>query len=540
MSSIQNRLGNITVSGTLDMNNQVIRRVKADPLDSSSCVTLQELNGVEGRRLGYSNNSTDHDIDFGGEHTAVNLIDPIAAQNAATKAYVDTQDAAHSTADRAYTDNKIDSHTHAGAATESYVDTQDAAHSTADRAYTDYKIDLHTHSGAATESYVDSQDAANSTADRAYTDTQISSHSHAGAATESYVDSQDAAQSTADRAYTDTEISSHSHAGFATESYVNDNDATHSTADRAYTDTQIDSHTHDTLTLGGPSSVKVFELLTPAVVNKVNGRIAMTVLENTINMEGSEVINSANPTLSSSLATKSYVDTSVAAGVVTDPFVCDSIQFTSANGPNAILEPSSIGSLLRFKSENGEQARLFIDGTRQNAIKMGDLSTSSAANHYMSITVNNTGVKATSFEHERSDYSNSMTRIYWEESLAAPLQLNKGTTVPVDAHTFRSNYYLAASDKRIKDNIEAQPGLDSMQKIMQLKPVNYSLKSESTKVRTGLIAQDVLKELPNAVHVQESHGYDDFHMIDYNQLIVHLVGAVQELKREIDCIRGRS
>ena len=84
--------------------------------------------------------------------TAFDAAGSAAAAQVAAQTHADTQDDAHSAADRLYADG------------------EDDAHSTADRGYADTQDDTHS---AADRGYADTQDDAHSAADRAYTDTEV-------------------------------------------------------------------------------------------------------------------------------------------------------------------------------------------------------------------------------------------------------------------------------------------------------------------------------------------------------------------------------
>jgi len=99
----------------------------------------------------------------------------------------------------------------------------------------------------------------------------------------------------------------------------------------------------------------------------------------------------------------------------------------------------------------------------------------------------------------------------------------------------------SASDIRLKSNIK--PIVNSLDIINQLNPVSYNwnakakeLNSNKTdKTDVGLIAQELAKVLPTAVH----GIYDDkFLGVDYIKLTPFLIGAVKELSEDNKDLRG--
>ena len=86
--------------------------------------------------------------------------------------------------------------------------------------------------------------------------------------------------------------------------------------------------------------------------------------------------------------------------------------------------------------------------------------------------------------------------------------------------------YNTSSDGRLKDVTGSARGLEV---INELNPVSYNWKADG-KADEGLIAQEVLDIVPNAVSGSE----EDMYQMDYSKLVVHLVKAVKELSTEVD------
>jgi len=103
----------------------------------------------------------------------------------------------------------------------------------------------------------------------------------------------------------------------------------------------------------------------------------------------------------------------------------------------------------------------------------------------------------------------------------------------VGAITFTtdSTAYATSSDARLKDVTGEARGLEV---INELNPVAYNWK-KSGKADEGLIAQEVLDLVPNAVHQSTD---DEMYSMDYSKLVVHLVKAVQEQQTQIDALQS--
>ena len=89
-----------------------------------------------------------------------------------------------------------------------------------------------------------------------------------------------------------------------------------------------------------------------------------------------------------------------------------------------------------------------------------------------------------------------------------------------------STSFNTSSDGRLKDITGKARGLEV---INELNPVAYNWKADG-QADEGLIAQEVLDIVPNAVTGSEEEQY----YMDYSKLVVHLVKAVKELSTEVD------
>ena len=91
--------------------------------------------------------------------------------------------------------------------------------------------------------------------------------------------------------------------------------------------------------------------------------------------------------------------------------------------------------------------------------------------------------------------------------------------------------FSTSSDARLKDITGEARGLEVINK---LNPVAYNWK-ESGKADEGLIAQEVMDIVPNAVIGSEEEMYQ----MDYSKLVTPLVKAVQELTAEVEELKTK-
>lgn len=101
-----------------------------------------------------------------------------------------------------------------------------------------------------------------------------------------------------------------------------------------------------------------------------------------------------------------------------------------------------------------------------------------------------------------------------------------GTIIGSITQTSSSVSYNTSSDGRLKDVTGEARGLEV---INELKPVAYNWK-ESGQSDEGLIAQEVMEIVPNAVTGSE----EDIYQMDYSKLVTPLIKAVQELSNEVN------
>jgi len=96
--------------------------------------------------------------------------------------------------------------------------------------------------------------------------------------------------------------------------------------------------------------------------------------------------------------------------------------------------------------------------------------------------------------------------------------------------------YNVFSDKRLKNNIQV---MDSsvVQKVMQLNPVTYSYKSDSTnKKQDGFIAQEVQKLFPELVSEKKTEN-GEFLTLRYDAFGVLAIKTIQEQQKEIENLK---
>jgi hypothetical protein len=153
----------------------------------------------------------------------------------------------------------------------------------------------------------------------------------------------------------------------------------------------------------------------------------------------------------------------------------------------------------------------------------------------------------------RIQYSQGNRDMYFYTSAAIEFTIKNNGDIHDSSGAIHSN-----SDERIKENV-----VDSafgLAEVLQLRPVDFNFCSwytneEVNPLQTGFIAQEVKEVVPNVVKIKPHetpfdftdpdgtphHLHDpipDIHSIQDQQLIPMLVKAVQELKAEVDALKG--
>lgn len=101
-----------------------------------------------------------------------------------------------------------------------------------------------------------------------------------------------------------------------------------------------------------------------------------------------------------------------------------------------------------------------------------------------------------------------------------------------------SNSFIETSDIRMKENIKNTIVLDSVEKVLKLDVKTYNYKNDLKKRhRTGLIAQEVLKIMPELVVISKVDEMDDFHQLHYSGIIPHLINCIKDIYQKLDSLK---
>jgi Chaperone of endosialidase len=161
------------------------------------------------------------------------------------------------------------------------------------------------------------------------------------------------------------------------------------------------------------------------------------------------------------------------------------------------------------------------------AVTIGEMDNACALEVYGRSTVNgNLEVKGT-FNPQ-----------YCKVSEKISVGMGEEADYPIHVHTnvdgisiFCESDMVVFSDSRIKEQVK--PIEDALSKLEKIKGYTF-LKNGSTKKTCGLIAQELIQVLPEAVHTHEPTG---LLTIAYDNVIALLVNAINELRKEVESIK---
>jgi hypothetical protein len=100
----------------------------------------------------------------------------------------------------------------------------------------------------------------------------------------------------------------------------------------------------------------------------------------------------------------------------------------------------------------------------------------------------------------------------------------------------------ASSDRKLKDNIK--PIENALDKVCALNGYEFEWNDKQTihptgKSDVGVIAQEVIEQFPQICREKTTAEGDTHLGVDYERLVPALIGAIRELKDEIDSLKEK-
>ena len=180
------------------------------------------------------------------------------------------------------------------------------------------------------------------------------------------------------------------------------------------------------------------------------------------------------------------------------------------------------GGKLKFTDATAGVTRMFIDSSGKTII---GATTAVGSARLVVSSDPSTGVDPMIVSNTRSAAATDYQIICYRN----------GSIVGSVQTTLSSTIYATSSDYRLKEDIQPMSG--ALSKVLQLKPVTYKWKLDSTESQ-GFIAHELQEVVPEAVCGQkdelDADGNPKYQGIDTSFLVATLTAALQETKTLID------
>jgi hypothetical protein len=130
--------------------------------------------------------------------------------------------------------------------------------------------------------------------------------------------------------------------------------------------------------------------------------------------------------------------------------------------------------------------------------------------------------------------SGNVTRFYFNATGSA-------SQVGSISITSSSTSYNTSSDYRLKENVVDMTG--ALDRIEQLQPKRFNFISDAETTVDGFIAHEVQSVIPEAITGEkdavDDEGNPEYQGIDQSKIVPLLVGAIKELKAEIETLKSQ-
>jgi len=303
----------------------------------------------------------------------------------------------------------------------------------------------------------------------------------------------------------------------------------------------IKSNQTPTVTAGGSTIASM--LLTTSGTSSGSGHVGIEIPSNDADDGFYIATDSNNDGTVDTLALKVKANGNVGIGTTSPSEPLHVNEGTGGVSTTLLLQNSSAsvdgrGTNLTFKSSSTEigqiQSKTVSDATSGilafKTASSGTLSERMRINSDGDILFGVTSLSTTGAYFESASNSRMVLSLGTSTTSSSTLAAfkNSNGTVGSIAVSGSSTAFNTSSDARLKEVTGSARGLEV---INELNPVAYNWKVDG-KSDEGLIAQEVLDVVPNAVSGSE----EDMYQMDYSKLVTHLVKAVQEQQEQIESL----
>ena len=223
----------------------------------------------------------------------------------------------------------------------------------------------------------------------------------------------------------------------------------------------------------------------------------------------------------------------------------------SANTKSALLFEDTVGSYARGKlhlcvNNGADQTSATPADAKLTIIPSGNVGIGTTSPTYGKITVTESGSAYTGdYIYGGTNGSYGALRCTLSASNSPSFidffRSSYSTTVPVGAIvTSGSNcLYQSYSDYRMKENVSELTG--ALDKVNNIQPKTFNYKEDTETTYQGFIAHELQEVVPQAVSGKKDEVNEDgtpkYQGVDNSHIVPLLVGAIQELKAEIELLK---
>jgi len=231
---------------------------------------------------------------------------------------------------------------------------------------------------------------------------------------------------------------------------------------------------------------------------------------------------------------------------------------TAGSGISVTHTPSEGSSATIAHSDTSSVSNLSVDGSGSSALQDISFTFDTFGHVTAASTTSANFLRADEADHKTSGtlylddgvdlaFGTDSDALVDYDATDNQVQFNMGTTTGIDFHvlgtskiTFNTSgditvagTLIESSDQRLKSDI--QPITNAVDKVMALGGYTYNKEDNDTR-RTGVIAQEVLEVLPEAVTQNEETGY---YNVAYGNMVGLLIEAIKEQQKEIEELKKK-
>jgi hypothetical protein len=185
---------------------------------------------------------------------------------------------------------------------------------------------------------------------------------------------------------------------------------------------------------------------------------------------------------------------------------------------------SLVAPILRFDTNGTERMRITSDGD----VLFGTQGLPNGTSVYGSAFTDETSNRMILRMASSTTGAVNLVQFYNGNGLVGKIQTNGSATS-----------YITSSDYRLKENVVEMTG--ALDRVSQLKPSRFNFIADADKTVDGFLAHEVQEIVPEAITGEkdavDEEGNPEYQGIDQSKLVPLLVGAIQELKAEIETLK---